>query len=121
MLRKFKLPAILMGLALALSPATALAQRGGGHMGGGHGFGGGGQFGGGFHGGQFHGGGLGRGFGHFEGGRHFVSPGFGFGFYGSPGFYYGTPYYYPPSYYGFCSPAGYYDAWGVFHYYPGCY
>jgi hypothetical protein len=136
MLRRFGIPALLVGLTLAFAPASALAQRGGGHGGGGFHGGGGGFHGGGFGGGGFRGGGFGGGgfrggFGGFRGGgfrggfggnrffggRGFVGP--GFGFWGAPWGFYGGPYYAP--YYNYCNPAGYYDQWGNFIYYPGCY
>ena len=43
-----------------------------------------------------------------------------FGFYGAP-YVYGPSYYYDPYYAPSCDPAGYYDQWGYWHAYPGCY
>ncbi len=47
----------------------------------------------------------------YNGGR-----GYSFGFYGAP-YYYSAPYYDRGS----CNPSGYYDRWGNWRYYPGCY
>lgn len=64
----------------------------------------------------------------YDRGRHWGGripdywPGGGYYSYG----YYGAPYAYGPGYYGYydpgyCNPVGYYDRWGYYHYYPGCY
>jgi hypothetical protein len=114
-------PAALI-VTMAVSPVAALAaNRGGGHAGG---FGGGHSFAapsrGNFSGGHafsapargFNGGGR-----EFHGGRAFYG---GRGYYG-PGFGLGVGVYAP---YGYaapvCNPAGFYDANGVWQYYPGC-
>jgi hypothetical protein len=123
-------PAALM-VAMACSPVTALAaNRGGGHAGG-HagGFGGGHSF-------------AAPSRGNFSGGRAFSAPARGNfnrgnaysggrAYYGGRG-YYGGGGYYGPGFgfgvgvypYGYaapvCNPAGFYDANGVWQYYPGC-
>ena len=112
--RKSALTAVIAGAMLALNPTGAMAQRGGHGGGGGFRGGGGGYRGGGAYrgGGNYY-----RGGGRYEGvrprgfvgryyPRYYVAPYFGFG-------------YYAPVYpYTSC---GYYDAWGYWHVYPGCY
>jgi hypothetical protein len=117
-LSKF-LPVLVAGVALMLSsPAGALAQNRGGHggggysngrsySGGGHGFVGGGRN---YSDGRVYGG-RSYGGGYYRGGRPYL----GFG---------GGPYVYGPSYgYGYApAPAcGYYDRFGYWRAYPGCY
>jgi len=132
--RAFAPVALVVAMA-AFSPITALAANHGG--GGGHSFSGGrGGSGGGGRGGY---GGGGRG--GYGGGRSFSAPARGFnggggrayggrGYYGG-GAYYGGRGYYGPGFgfgmyapYGYaapvCNPAGFYDAYGVWQYYPGC-
>jgi hypothetical protein len=117
-------PAALI-VAMAVSPVAALAANrgGGGHAGG---FGGGhasaapsrGNFGGG-HAfsaparGAYGGGRAYYGGGGYYGGRRYYGPGFGFGVgvYAPYGYGYAAP---------VCNPAGFYDANGVWQYYPGC-
>ena len=114
---KVLVPAALV-VAMAVSPIAALAaNRGGGHAGG---FGGGhafsaparGNFSGNFNRGNVHGGGRafygGRG---YYGGGGYYGPGFGFGVGVYPSYGYAAP---------VCNPAGFYDANGVWQYYPGC-
>jgi hypothetical protein len=122
-LRKSALTALLATLLLALSPTGAMAQRGG-HSGGG----------GGYRGGQsYRGGGYAGPRGSYGGGgRYYSAPGYRGGYRGGGyyrgGRYYGgvyiAPYaygYYPPAY-PYAAPAcGYYDAWGYWRVYPGCY
>jgi hypothetical protein len=91
---------------MALSPVAALAAvRGGGHggFGGGHAYSAPAR---GFNGGRTFSGGRA-----FYGGRGYYGPGFGFGV----GVY--APYGYAAP---VCNPAGFYDANGVWQYYPGC-
>jgi hypothetical protein len=128
-LKKSALPVLLAGtLLILLSPATAWAQGRGGHgrsggqafsgrgfsggggraFSGGRGFSGGGRA---FNGGRFYGGGRG-----FYGGRYYGGRSYFFGFYGAPYVY--SPYYYGG---GYCNPPGYYDQWGYWRPYPGCY
>jgi hypothetical protein len=106
-MRKSAAALIAASLVLALA-GTGHAQRG---HGGGHGGGGVRGGGGGFHGGGFHGGGGFPGGGHFRGGGHFhgggrviIGVGPGWGWWGSPYWYY-PPAYVAPPYYGY----GYYD------------
>jgi len=120
-------PAALI-VAMAVSPVAALAaEHGGGHEGG---FGGGHSF-------------AAPSRGNFSGGHAFSAPargnfdrgnayGGGRAYYGGRGYYSGRGYYgpgfgfgvgvYAP--YGYaapvCNPAGFYDAYGVWRYYPGC-
>lgn len=132
-LKKIGFPALFAGVALlAANPAGALAQnRGGGHGGGYSGgrqsySGGGRSYGGGersYGGRSFVGGGheghdydRGRGYygGRYYGGGSGIYFGFGGGGYGY------DPYYYAPA--APAAPAcGYYDRWGYWHAYPGCY
>jgi hypothetical protein len=140
MLQKLGLPILAVGtLLFVLSPSAALARdhgeggHGGGFSGGGNrGFSGGGNRG-------FSGGGN---FGNHSGGQRF-SEGRSYnggerdysrerGYYGRGGwgdrdryyrggglyFGYGAPSYHYP---GSCNPAGYYDQWGNWQPYPGCY
>jgi hypothetical protein len=125
MFKKLGLTALLVGMVLALSPASALAADRGGHGGGGHarGFGGSAVN----HARGFSGGrtfeGRER---HFDrddryrGRRYFYGgPSFSFGFYQDPYAYgYGPGYYYAPDP---CYPGGYYDQWGNWVPTPGCY
>jgi len=135
--------------AFSTSAAFARDHGGGGHGSGGHGSSRGGGFsGGGEHFGNrgFSGGNYGNHFGgqRFSGGREFNG---GARFYGGDrgydrsysgrawggydrnyrggGLYFGfgAPYVYGPNYYypGGCDPAGYYDQWGNWQPYPGCY
>jgi hypothetical protein len=112
MLKRFRLTGLLAAALLVMAPVAVFArEHGGAH--GGRGF-------------AYRGGG-GRG---FTGGRGFDGRAWdrghrGYGGYysgGGPSFYfgYGAPYYYNPGYY---DPAacGYYDAYGYWHAYPGCY
>ncbi len=118
--------ALLMAMAV-FSPTGAFAaeHNGGRGYGAGHGggfassrsFSGGGSQGGrGYYGGRGYGGsyyGNGRSYG---GGRNYYAPryyggGFGLGFYGAPSYGYAAP---------VCSPSGFYDQGGYWHYYPGC-
>jgi hypothetical protein len=140
-LRKAGLPGIALGAALALAaPATVLARgpeggHGGGHSfsqgrsfsGGGRSFGGGQRFsapapayrggehfnGGGnyYRGGSYYGGGWGHGY-----YPRYYRGGYGYGYYGAPAFGFGFSYAPNP-----CNPGGYYDAYGQWIPYPGCY
>jgi hypothetical protein len=114
LLRLLKLavaPVALIAAAAVLSPVSALAaEHGRGGFGGGHG---------GYSGGHaysapargFRGGGEFRGGRENFGGRGYYRPGFGFGV----GVY--APYgYAAPA----CNPAGFYDQYGNWQYYPGC-
>jgi len=110
----FAVMALLMAITVFSSTAAFAAQHNGGH-----GFGGGGRsqvghsyFGGRGYGSSFYGGGGGR----YYGGRNYYAPryyrgGFGLGFYAAPGYGYAAP---------VCSPSGFYDQSGYWHYYPGC-
>lgn len=141
--RAFAPVALVVAMA-AFSPVTALAANHGG--GGGHSFSGGrGVSGGGGRGVS----GGGRSFaapsrGNVGGGRSFAAPARGFNggvgggraYYGGRGYYGGGAYYGGRGYYGpgfgfglyapygyaapVCNPAGFYDAYGVWQYYPGC-
>jgi hypothetical protein len=139
MKKKLVLPLAIGALAFILAPGAALAQGHGGARGGGggheasHGFSGGRGF---SRGGESRGGNQfsGRGFsggerGGYYGGHEFAEHGRGRvdrddGRYrGGAYFGYGAPYVYGPNYYysAPCNPAGYYDQWGNWVYYPGCY
>lgn len=103
MLKKISLATLLTGAVLML-PVSAIAQR---HREGGHE--------------RSFSGRVERGE-HFRGGGRIWDERHGRGFYGprySFGFSYGTPYYYAPP--PVCNPAGYYDQWGNWVFYPGCY
>lgn len=127
-MKKGFLAAAVFALVL---PTAAFAQRGehgGGHGGGrnfsSRGFSGGGRS---FNGGgrSFNGGDRGfRGGGHFEGRREFRGRDFDHDRFRGGGFYfgYGAPYYYgyAPGY-SYDPACGYYDQWGYWHPYPGCY
>ncbi len=112
--------AMVLGAALALAPATSMAAERGGHGGGGHYSGGGGHS---FAGRGYEGGNRGGYGGYRGGGGHegYYRGGYGGGYYGgyyaAPrlgfGFSYGAPY--------GCNPAGYYDRFGRFIPYAGCY
>jgi hypothetical protein len=130
MLRKLKIPALLVGaLMMAFGPATAMAADRGGHGGGGHG--GSGQRGGGQSRSFSRGGEGGRSYNSRgnEGRRDFrggergergerFERGYG-GYYGGGYGYYGYPYTYAPAYpYSTC---GYYDQWGRWIADPYCY
>jgi hypothetical protein len=142
---------VLAGMLAIAVPSGAFAQRGGGHGGGGGhavaggGFRGGavaggfrgGAVGGGFrggYGGGYYGGYRGGFYGGYRGGWGF-GLGFGYPYYGY-GYGYGYPYYGYPGYYGYPAysapvysapaynappPCGYYDNYGYWHSYPGCY
>jgi hypothetical protein len=144
LIERSTLPALLVGSLLAFSSAAPLLaqERGsGGHGGGsgghsssggsavGHSFSGGGSAGRSYGGAQRGSSGGERSFaerGNFQGGdrayrgdrdygrRGYYGGGFGYGYYGGP--VYGHPY----GAYG-CDPAGYYDQFGNWQPYPGCY
>ena len=130
-------PVALAAAMAAFSPVTAMAQNRGGHEGG-RGSSGGHSYAtpsrGNFNGGRsFSGRGNDRGFsgnfnrgnayggrGEFRGDRDFrggyyggrgYRPGFGFGVGVYPSYGYAAP---------VCNPAGFYDQYGVWHFYPGC-
>ena len=123
-------PAALAVALMAFSPAAAVAANYGGHgFGGGHGGGysGGRSFSGavhgnfrvgpsyggrGYYGGHAYGAPFYNGGGRYYGGRGYYGRGFGFGIYASPGYGYAAP---------VCSPAGFYDQRGYWHYYGGCF
>ena len=123
--KKFVAPVALAIAMAVFGPTAALAAEHGGHgFGGGHGggFSGGHSFsGGGSHGGRGYYGGRGYGGsfyggGRYYGGRNYYAPryyggGFGLGFYAAPGYGYAAP---------VCSPSGFYDHGGYWHYYRGC-
>ena len=122
LIKKSTLPALLVGSLLAVSsPLPLLAEgHGGGHGGGGRSFGGAQR---GFSGGgrnfsergNFRGGEREfRGHRDYDRGRDYGGLRFGYGYYGAPAWGYS----YSP--YG-CDPAGYYDQWGNWQPYPGCY
>jgi hypothetical protein len=150
MVKKFVLPVLLAGALLTVSiPASALAGESGGggrsysggrgnsggrSYSGGHGNSGRGYSDGrsysgqrGYSGGQAHSGGRGyysgrdydrgRGWSHGDRNRYYGGRGFSFGYYSAP-YAYGPGYYYAPPP---CNPPGYYDQWGNWNYYPGCY
>jgi hypothetical protein len=147
MFQKLGLPILAIStLLFVLSPSAALArgQSGGGHgSSGGHGFARGGGFsgggnrgfsGGGNFGNHFGGQRFSEGHGYNGGGRDYSRERGDYGrggwgdrdrYYsgGGPYFGYGAPYVYGPSHYypGSCNPAGYYDQWGNWQPYPGCY
>jgi hypothetical protein len=127
----FASAALLVGMA-AFTPTGAFAAEhnggrgyGGGHGGGfsgGQSFSGGGSYGGhGYHGGRGYEGGRGSGSSYYGGGRYYggrnyyapryYSGGFGLGFYAGPSYGYAAP---------VCSPSGFYDHGGYWHYYRGC-
>ena len=116
-LRMAVAPLALVGAMAAFSPVAALAAV---HGGGGHGGGFGGH--GGFSGGHAYSAparGRAYGGGHVGG---YVGRGYaGRGYYGGPGFGFGVGVYAP---YGYaapvCNPAGFYDQYGNWEYYPGC-
>jgi hypothetical protein len=118
--RKSALTAVFGFALLALTSMGAMAQNRG-HYGGG---------GGGYRGGQsYRGGGYAGPRGFSGGGRYYSAPGYrGGGGYYRGGRYYGgvyiAPYaygYYAPAY-PYAAPAcGYYDRWGYWREYPGCY
>ena len=123
MVKNFRLTGLLAAALLLLAPAAGFTrEQGGGHGGrgfsGGHAFSGGRGFGGGYRGGNGYTGGRGfdrRGYDWDRGHRGYyygASSSFYFG-YGAP--YNNSPYTYAP---GAC---GYYDAYGYWHAYPGCY
>ncbi len=128
MLKKSFFSVLLTAAAfIFLSPSAALAQRGGHGGGGGHSAGAGHSYSSGRSGGHSVQGG-----GHAYSGRGYSAPAYRGGYshgghyYGYSGGYYGAPYgyYYAPSLsfgytYG-CAPAGFYDAAGYWHPYPGC-
>jgi hypothetical protein len=139
---------LVLAAAIAIAvPSGAFAQRGGGghaggggHVGGGFSGGrsapayrGGGGFAGGYRGG-YYGGGFRGGYGGYRGGyyggyRGWGWGGFGLGFgypYYGYGYGYGYPSYAYPYGYSYPAPApapncGYYDNYGYWHSYPGCY
>jgi hypothetical protein len=146
-LRKAGLPAVALGATLALAaPATVLARGPEGNHGGGRSFsqgrsfsGGGRNFGGGqrysapapaYRGGEHYNGGgnyYGGGGNYYRGGsnyyrggdhdrdRHYYR-GYGPGYYAAPAYGFGFSYAPDP-----CNPGGYYDAYGQWIPYPGCY
>src|SRR5579864_5066727 len=124
-------PVALVAAMAAFSPITAMAQNRGGHEGG-RGFSGGHSYAapgrGNFNGGRsfsergndrgfserrFNGGDRGefRGDRGYYGGRGYYRPGFGFGVGVYPSYGYTAP---------VCNPPGFYDQYGVWHFYPGC-
>jgi hypothetical protein len=128
--KKAVAPVALVAAMAAFSPSTAMAQNRGGHQGG-RGSNGGhsyaapnrGNFNGGhsfseprFNGGERREFRSDRGFQddreHF-GGRRYYRPGFGYGVGVYPSYGYG---YVAPA----CNPAGFYDQWGNWRFYPGC-
>ena len=126
MLNKLNLPALLVSTLLLLG-VPAFAQRAaggrssGGHSysGGGHAYSSGSNYGGGYRGGV-----AGRSSGYY-GGRGYYGGGYysGRGYYGG-GLYFGLGGYgygYAPGYYGYAPACGYYDRWGRWTGYPGCY
>jgi hypothetical protein len=111
MLKKFGLPALLVGALLTLSPAAALARERGG--GGGHSYSHGQSFSGRAYSGRSYSGGRSyygghdygrRGWGDHD--RYYRGGGFGFGFYSAP-YAYGPGYYNPG--------CGFYDQYGYWH------
>jgi hypothetical protein len=131
LIKKLAVPvALLMALAVVIPTGAVAAEHGGhgfgggrgGGFGGGHSYGGGGSYDGrGYYGGHGYEGGRGYGGsyyggGRYYGGRNYYAPryyggGFGLGFYAAPGYGYA-----PQA----CSPSGFYDQGGYWHYYPGC-
>jgi hypothetical protein len=131
LIKNVVVPVALVTAMAAFSPITAMAANRGGHEGGRGGFSGGhsyaapsrGNFGGGrgfsaprgnvsgnFNRGNAYGGRA------FYGGREFYGsrgygPGFGIGVGVYPSYGYAAP---------VCNPAGFYDQYGVWHFYPGC-